>query len=71
MLTANRAPIYHVKANEKLFRMQKKFGFDKKVFLGKCLNLDMFPKFEDILRIFSVIMGKYGILDENLWGLKG
>ena len=26
--------------------------------------------FEDILRKFGEIMGKYRILDENMWGLK-
>ena len=29
------------------------------------------PNFEEILWKFSEIMGKYRILDENLWGLKG
>ena len=29
------------------------------------------PNIEEILRKFPEIMGKYRILDENLWGLKG
>ena len=28
-------------------------------------------KLENILRIFEEIMGKYHMLDANLWGLKG
>ena len=38
--------------------------------MGVCIRT-LSPNFEEILWKFSEIMGKYRILDENLWGLKG
>ena len=35
------------------------------------MNLVIFQKIEDILRTFSEIMGKYRMLHEKLWVLKG
>ena len=66
--TAHSGPIYQIKAIENPYQMQKKScSLEKNVCLGKPLNLDILPAFEDILGI----MEKYRTLDENLWGLKG
>ena len=55
-----------------LIQVQKKsFRFDKKVFLGGTLNLDISSKFGEILREFGEILGKYGMLDVKSVASKG
>ena len=48
--TAHRGPIYQIKANENLYRMQKKScNLEKYVCLSRPLNLDILLAFEEIL----------------------
>ena len=71
VLTAHRVPIYQIKDNEMLIQMQKKsIRFDKNVFLGGTLNLDISSKCLGKFKEFGEILGKYRMFDVKSVGSK-
>ena len=69
IITAHRGPIYQIKAHEKPYPMQKKsLSFDKEVWLGRPLNLDIIPKF---WRHFKEILENHGEIPHPGWNSVG